>query len=284
MEKLAEFVYTGLLTQPTVRRMTNAILRRISPSSVTYHDARVFLNPNDPVVSGALTFRVYEKKEIEFLRARCIPGMIFFDVGANVGLYTALSSRLVGDEGHVYSFEPDPGSFAYLEKTANSNFPDRITLKQAGLADQPGELTLYISPDNRGDNRLYKPANDTKVLPVRVEVLRFDDWVESNGINLNDRSVFIKMDVQGFEGHVLEGMEKTLKTLGKAVLMMEFWPEGLKAAGRDPKDVLKFLSASGIKIHELGTDLDNLPPIEDYDSLIKRLPGRHYTNIIGTKG
>jgi len=61
---VAEFIYTVLLKPPPLRRAANGVIRALLPQRVRLDAASVWLNPQDPVVSGALTFRVYERGEI----------------------------------------------------------------------------------------------------------------------------------------------------------------------------------------------------------------------------
>ena len=97
MTTLAEFIYTRLLRPAPVRRVTNAILLSIVPKTVRVGPAIVHLNPSDPVISGALALRVFERDELAFFSQRCRAGMTVLDVGANVGLYTR--TRDASDRG-----------------------------------------------------------------------------------------------------------------------------------------------------------------------------------------
>ena len=82
---LAEFVYCYLLRPWPLRQITNWTIRKILPKQIQFGEAIVVLNPNDPVVSGALHFGVYEKAETRFFESSCRGGMTFLDVGANIG-------------------------------------------------------------------------------------------------------------------------------------------------------------------------------------------------------
>ena len=85
----AEFIYTVILRPPPLRRFANWILRSSTPKMVNRHGANIVLNSSDPVVSGALTFRVYERAETEFFLNAFRPGMTLLDVEtANIGYYT----------------------------------------------------------------------------------------------------------------------------------------------------------------------------------------------------
>src|SRR5437879_567841 len=114
MGRLAEFIYTELLRPAPVKRAANAILLSIVPRTVRVGPAIVHLNPSDPFVSGALALRVFERHELAFFSRSCRERMTVVDVGANVGLYTALAMHLTGPDGTVVAVEPHTESRRFL--------------------------------------------------------------------------------------------------------------------------------------------------------------------------
>jgi hypothetical protein len=93
----------------------------------------------------------------------------------------------------------------------------------------------------------------------------------------------IKMDVQGYEGHVIAGMMSTIKASARLVVLMEFWPTGLRRAGADPCAVLRALKECGLTLFELAADA-NVIPVRDEAALAERFSGRRYTNLAAAKG
>ena len=271
---LPEFAYTVLLKPRPLRAIANATLRALTPATIERYGARIHLNPRDPVVSGALALGVYEKPETRFFLKTIAPGTTFLDVGANVGYYSALALARIGPAGRVIAFEPDPETFEYLQRTIAANGPDRTTALNKGLADTPGTLRLYRNSSNRGDNRFY--ANDLADNSVEVEVARADDVLASRGIGKVD---LIKIDVQGFEGKVLYGLERTIRNSHPLTILSEFWPWGLREAGSDPFEVLERLQGFGLQLHEL-TDDGSSVPLNDHAGFVARYTGRKYANIV----
>jgi FkbM family methyltransferase len=274
---LAEYVYTVVLKPKPLRKLTNAAIRAILPRTVRYGPVTVVLNPRDPVVSGALVFRVYEKDETCFLQRVCRRGMTVLDIGANVGYYTAMTAHAVGPEGCVIALEPDPENFDYLTKTIAANHLSNVRTAQLAASDHEGQMMLYISDDNRGDNRLY--ANELATRSISVDVVRIDKLLANWGV---DYVNLIKIDVQGAEAWVLRGMRETIRRARKLTLLMEFWPDGLRRAGSDPHELLEDLRTLGLELHEL-TAGGRTKPLEGGRALIARLPGRRYTNIVARK-
>lgn len=275
---LSEFVYTVLLQPKPLRAAANAVLRSISREAVTIKDARVVLNPHDPVISGALTLRVYERAETEIFLQLLRPGATMLDIGANVGYYTALAMRALGPCGKVVALEPDPQSFRYLHQTvlANSGAPV-ICINQAAGRSQ-GNGTLFTSSDNRGDNRMY--GNALADSSCQVAVNSIDGILAELDIPQVD---IVKMDVQGFEGQVLAGMRNTLVASPKLAMMMEFWPSGLAAAGDEPTAILRSLEGLAFRLFET-LPAGKIRRIVRHNEFVERYPGRHYANILACKG
>ena len=274
---LPEFAYTVLLKPRPLRAVANAALRALTPAVVERYGACIHLNPNDPVVSGAVVLRVYERPETRFFLQTIRPSTTFLDIGANIGYYSALALARIGPRGRVIAVEPDPEAFVYLRRTVAANGEDRARLVNKGLADAPGTLRLYRNLSNRGDNRFY--ANDLAGGNIEVEVARADDVLASLGI---ERVDFIKMDVQGFEGKVLSGLERTIHNSASLVMLTEFWPWGLDQSGSDPLEVLVRLQALGCELYEL-TNAGSTVALTDHAAFIARYQGRKYANIVAQR-
>lgn len=276
----AEFVYTVLLRPKPLRALANAAIRRFIPPRLELQGSVLILNQNDPVVSGALALGVYEKAETKFFREGRSPDMVFLDIGANIGYFSALALEVL-EKGSIIALEPDPENFRFLERTiaANPSKADRVRCINKAAADRNGTFQLHTSSSNRGDNRLY--SNDRSEGSVEVEVCTIDSLLESIGISSVD---FIKIDVQGFEGHVFRGMRRILQSSPNLTVLSEFWPHGLRGAGSDPEELLREWEALGLTLYEL-TPQGSITPLGDKKKFVQRFSdGQRYTNIVGLRG
>jgi FkbM family methyltransferase len=247
------------------------LLFEIIPETVKVDCAVVCVNPKDPVISGALALGIYEKDEIFFFNQFLKRGMTFIDVGANVGVYTALAAQKQCER--ILAFEPHSISFNYLQKTIGKNRKgSSIDAIKIALGAKKCERVIYINPNNCGDNRIYQ---DTMLLNseiVKVETL--DDCCKKYGIEKID---FLKIDVQGAEMEVILGGKKTLSKSKKCIILSEFWPEGLRKCGSDPEDYLNTLEDLGFKIMEI--DGCHLKKFDR--KILKYLIGKEYINLAG---
>lgn len=276
---IAEFIYCYILRPWPLRQITNWIIKKVLPKKIRVGSLFLFLNPNDPVVSGALFFNVYEKSESKFIKSICFKGMKALDIGANIGYYSTLISQVAGENGLILALEPDPESYKYLDKTINSFKIRNVLPLPIAASDIKQKLPLFISKDNRGDNRLYQ--NDQLREEIEVDCLTIDELLEGNNLKTLD---FIKIDVQGYEPKVFKGMKKVIKNSEKLILLTEFWPKGIFQAGENPKDFLRMLRKMEFQLFELKSNGSLiLLKKENENRLIEKYKGRKYTNLVCKK-
>ena len=169
---------------------------------------------------------------------RCVrPGDGVLDIGANIGLYTTLLSRLVGPAGKVWAFEPNERLLPPLMKTVEGL--GNTTLYPYALSDHAGESVLYVPSDHTmGSLADYSSAPDlagwkeqiglSEARAVRCELRSIDGMVESGLIQPPD---FIKCDVEGAELMVFRGGRQTLDRPEAPVVMFEALEACTKAFG-----------------------------------------------------
>jgi FkbM family methyltransferase len=132
------------------------------------------------------------------------PGDVVWDVGANVGLYTARFSAAVGPTGRVIAFEPTPACFGALTK-ATSGLTN-VTLLNKALGDITTVATMSIAEDPLGATHSLVAAGIGPT--AQVEVVRGDELV-AQGLPVPN---VIKIDVEGFEEEVLDGLAAVLRS------------------------------------------------------------------------
>ena len=276
---IPEFIYCYILRPWPLREITNWIIKKLIPTKVKLGNASLFLNPNDPVVSGAIFFNIYEKTERKFIKSICFEGMRVLDIGANIGYYTTLLSQEAGDNGLILALEPDLESYSYLSQTINSLKNKNVLSFRLAASNLKQRLPLYISKENRGDNRLY--LNNQKRDSILVDCLTIDQLSTKTKIDSFD---FIKIDVQGYEPKVFQGMQNTIKFSKNLTILTEFWPKGIVQAGSSPTEFLRSLREMKLKLFELKKNGSLVTLSQNRDSeFIKRFSGRKYTNIVCKK-
>jgi FkbM family methyltransferase len=157
------------------------------------------------------------------------------DIGANIGTTTLTAVSAFG-AGRGWAFEPDAENFRTLGVNLAANgLMERVRALQVALSDQAGEVAFERSEWNAGDHRVRTASGmerdafgESAREVVTVPAQRLDELVELGDVDLSG-VVLAWMDVQGHEGHVLDGA----RTLREAPIpiVTEYWPYGLAAAG-----------------------------------------------------
>jgi FkbM family methyltransferase len=157
-----------------------------------------------------------EPETQRLLSAILRPGMVMVDVGAYVGQFTLISSRVANNEIRIFSFEPTPDVFRQLCRNVKANRCAHVTCIQAALSDTPGKANFYFYPESHDQNSLRALASsDASCVEVAVETI---DSISDK--YLIDRIDVIKVDVEGNELSVLKGARRSLAQF-RPVLIIE---------------------------------------------------------------
>ena len=137
------------------------------------------------------------------------------DIGANIGCTALLFG---GISKKVYAFEPSRSTFSFLEKNVARAGMDNVFTRNIGLGSEAGEFTLTFSPSDRSGGFVSNQTQASVGHAVEnIVIRRLDDVIDELQIEKVD---FMKIDVEGFEGHVLRGAQETLAA-HKPVVVME---------------------------------------------------------------
>ncbi len=230
-----------LLEQSSILRFFGVTAMRWYLKPVTEWDGHtVHVNPSDFGVS----FELESTGEYEAMSMKCCkeilkPGMVFVDVGANIGLFSLMAARQVGPEGHVYAFEPGAGNCALLRKNMEQNGYKNVTVIEKAVSDKSGTCTLYESGFNPADHRTYHVSKGRK--QVTIQSISLDEYFPADA-----RIDMLKMDIEGAEETAIRGMERVLGIC--PVLLLECWPSMLAKAGTDAVKLFKNLEERGYKL------------------------------------
>jgi FkbM family methyltransferase len=218
---------------------------------VTLESFKLALHQHDTIISESIRQnKIWAQSETRLFRELIKPGMTVIDVGANIGYFSLLASTLVGPDGRVHAFEPDPVNFGLLRKSVRLNHASNIKLVQAALSSSDDPIQLFLNSDNKGDHRIWEPNGEFRT-KITVRAMTLDQYLNETATAAD----FIKIDVQGAEGQVLEGMEETLAQAPPTYLILEFWPEALRKCQTDPKQLIQQIADAGFTIRVIADDV-----------------------------
>ncbi|MCQ6245059.1 FkbM family methyltransferase [Streptomyces malaysiensis] len=197
-------------------------------------------------------FGVWEPHMTRWLQRRLKPGDVFVDVGANIGYYSVLASRLVGGSGKVVAVEASPTFLGLLQRHARRNGCANIRTVNAAVSDREELLTFILaSSRNMGANSVVPydgPAESTFEIAARP----LPDLLTEDEIT---RARVIKVDVEGAEGGVVRGLVPLLDRLRPdAELTVEVTPQRMAELGDSVEELLAALTGHGFHVYRLTND------------------------------
>ena len=181
----------------------------------------------------------------KYLRA----GDTFVDIGANVGYFTAFGASLVGSKGITYSFEPIEQCYDVLVqlKQMNPGYTINAMKEAVGNRNGLGEI-IYTPPPHSGGSSMVSGFLDAvechKEGPFEVPLKRLDYY---NFPRLD----LVKIDVEGYEFPVLQGMEGIFKAGLRPIIICEICPSAYPAVGHTRQDLMDFMSSWGYRSYNL---------------------------------
>ena len=153
-----------------------------------------------------LGFYEYRKQRlfVETVREK----MTVYDIGANVGFYTLLSSTLTKIKGKVFAFEPLSANVEYLKKHINLNNLQNVTVIKKAISRKQGDM-LFLTGNDRSQGHLTDNGD------IKVAVTTIDNFIEEGNLPPD----IIKLDIEGAEYEALLGADTALKAYNPVIFL-----------------------------------------------------------------
>ena len=238
----------GLTKYPLIVLIKNLALTNLRSEYAYVNGHKMILDSKDCLQLSIN--EIYEPAETNIIKQEIKKDDVVLDIGANIGYYTLLMADLVGNGGKVFAFEPEPYNFELLKKNIEINMYKNVILERKAISNYNKKSNLYLSKDNTGMHRL----NESKYCEnhIEVNVIKLDDYFYSN--ELTNKIKFIKIDVEGSELDVLQGMESILEKNNQITILLEFIPEHLIEHGTNPIHVIEFLLDRNFRLYTIVDD------------------------------
>ena len=213
---------------------------------------RYALDTRDLIQRYLYLFGVWEPHMSHWLESRLRPGDVLVDVGANIGVFSVLGSRLVGSAGRVVAIEASPAFHRRVLQHAELNQCDNIRAVNVAVSDERKKLTFVLaSSNNMGANSIVPydgPAEST----FEIEALPLAEVLEPDEVA---RARVIKIDVEGAEGSVVRGLAPLLAELRPDVeIAVEITPDRMAQLGDSADELLETMRKHGFHMYRLPTD------------------------------
>lgn len=245
-------------------------------TAMTYDDhlSKIFVDTRVRDIGPHLLFGgIWESQWRDIFVKLIRPNDVVFDVGANIGVYTLAAARCVGSDGQVHAFEPNPRLAELLNRSiAVNGFLYQAMVHELALSNQDGEAVLRLNSGESGRATLREkalPANFLETLTCQTR--RADGMFDADF-----RVDVIKIDVEGFEGCVLQGMRDLLVRSENVRIMIEWYTPMLNAAPVNAAQTVDLLRELGFSAWECGPELSLASTT--WEALL--VPGQDLRNIV----
>jgi FkbM family methyltransferase len=188
--------------------------------------------------------------ETRYLKPYLAPGDVVVDVGANYGYTTCYFASVCGPTGHVLALEPEPDTRALLEHNVRTSGHQNVEIVPAAAGASNGSISLWRSATNFANHALNAGLVPNVRDSVQVDVVTLDELCATR---LGERPpTVLKIDVEGWEWDVLQGSRQVLDR-ARPTIWLEYWPDGIRANGHEPGDVLDLFDEYGyaVSAHDL---------------------------------
>ncbi|MGF1539575.1 MAG: FkbM family methyltransferase [Pleurocapsa sp.] len=205
-------------------------LATFNPSSLAYRLATAGLKNRDVTIGHGiaqglkfntgescpeLALGTYEVPIQNIFAQQLKAGDVFYDIGANVGFFTIIAAKLVGNKGKVYAFEPGKDNASSIRHNATLNDFSQIEVIEKAVAETSGQGELLLAKYSGGHALATADAPPDLAGKVTVDLVSIDELIAQNQIAPPN---FVKVDVEGAELEVLKGMKETIKTYQPTII------------------------------------------------------------------
>jgi len=221
----------------------------------------------------------HEKTTVSFLDRIIKKGMNVINVGANIGYFTLLIAKLVGNDGKVYAFEPSIRTSKLLQKNIELNKYQNISVETKAVSDQNNIVDLWVGRGSVFNFVSSKaPEKDPELFKTTAKTTSIDDFISENKIKLD----FLFMDAEGSEMKILEGMKKTLQENPNLTIITEYNPYTLELTDTSPKLFLELIEKKGFLIYLIDEEKKNVIEVSK-EEVFKQIKHPRYSNLFLTR-
>ncbi|WP_210367636.1 FkbM family methyltransferase [Bacillus sp. REN3] len=229
------------------------------------HGPKIFLDTRElSMASHLILDGLWEDWITKLFVSIVKPGMTVLDIGGNCGYYSLLASHLVGNDGTVHAFEPNPFHHSNFIKSKSINGFYHLHLHKVALADKQGTMPFHIPVLSTASASFYKEVSEGLIAKADIESIDEIKILDVSAVKLTDylpnlKADVIKMDIEGAEPLVMESIFEIINNSGKVQIIMEYKQGSWMDHGFDCQSILDRFISNGFTIQIIQHDSTLLP-------------------------
>ena len=200
---------------PFLKKIISAVANRIaSREGIIKYGLGAGLHFNATGGNAGYLLGTTEPEEQDALKRHLKEGDVFYDLGANIGFYSTIAARIVGQKGHVYAFEPFPESASAARLNAKINNFDNVDVMEVAVSDKPGTVSFAVAEASRS-HKIAESGGE-----LHVPSIALDEYIKESNLRLPN---VMMIDIEGAEIDAMKGMLETIKTSRPVILCEVHW-------------------------------------------------------------
>jgi len=238
---------------------------------------KLSLIPNDAGISTELAlFGTHEPLNTKMLASQLRKDMVCLDIGANIGYYTLLESKIVENNGKIIAIEPSPINFGQLQKNIEMEGATNIEVYNLAGGDKDGKIKFLL----KKQSNLSRIVSEDEIKPsdniVEVPIRKLDSFLEERSL---DKLDFLRMDVEGYELNIYDGIRNSIRKFSPS-MQIEVHAQNL--GEKRTRELLEKLKEDGYETEYYIVRQIDIPTVGDMndvkkvkiDNLIEMLDGK----------
>lgn len=242
---------THSLTHSKPRDQNGIYLGNYKALTRTHFGHKIFVDTRDLTLAPHILLDGYWEMWITKVFMQIVKeNMKVLEIGSNIGYYTLLAASLVGSNGKVISFEANPETFETLSWSVEINgFLDRVELVNKVILDTSKKTVFFMRNRHRGNSSIGSPSEEMLIYgndeakEIEIDSISIDEYFDEK-IQID----VIKIDAEGSEPYIFQGMQRTLALNHQVKIICEFCPSQIIGAGADPRKFLELLVDLGFTL------------------------------------
>ncbi len=243
------------------------LLRKIFRSlyySVYGNTGKEIIINNEPYTVSAHVARgiknTIDEAPLKALSALCVNAKTLLDIGGNIGLIAAILAKKMKPGSFIYSFEPAPLSFKYLEDTARVQ-KGNARIIPVNNAVSNNTQKIYFTND--GSSCTNQISSENAANTIAIQPIRIDDFCRENSISPE----VIKVDIEGAEYLALDGMRATLKN-SNCIVLVEIHKKQLTESNITNEMFAGLINDIGYNVYNTNGEKVDSNRVLDHDCII----------------
>jgi FkbM family methyltransferase len=216
----------------------------------TKYGSRFKVDLCDYIQQRLFYFGIWEPAVTKYIRDNLIPGDVFVDVGANIGYYACLASKVVGNRGTVHAVEASPSIYKLLCKNIDLNHESNIITYNIAASDHKAMLDIYKGSKTNIGQTTTRIEHSRKYQFKKESEIPADTLDKIIGLKTLLNARIVKIDVEGAEWQVVHGIAKLIPDFSKKTdFIIEISPEPLLMQGIHYQQLIQLFTDNGFNAY-----------------------------------